>query len=79
MSEVVMLLDFAEQKGRFLEKNPTLSGLSWNSAKSTVSVTARSVAELFNGISFMKKNIKVTRQLLFRLACIQGWCSEHGC
>lgn len=71
MSEVVMLLDFTEQKGHFLEKKPQICQVY---PETVLKVQFQLVAELFNGISFMKKNIKVTRQLLFRLACIQGWC-----
>lgn len=67
MYEVVT--GFHTTEGRLSGKK-TLLGLAWNSAKSTVSVIGHLAAELFHGISFMKKNIKLTRQLLFRLVCV---------
>lgn len=65
-----------------LSGKPTLSGLACNSAKSIVSVIRHLGAELFCGISFVEKNMKLARKLLFRWGgCVflKGWCSEQGC
>jgi len=60
---------FHTTEGR-LSRKKSLPGLAWNSAKSIVSVVERVAAELFHGIGFVKKNIKLTRQPLLRLACV---------
>lgn len=53
-----------------LSGKQTLSGLACNCAKSTVSVMRHLGAELFCGISFIEKNMKLARELLFRWVCV---------
>lgn len=54
-----------------------MSGLAWNSTKSTVSVICHLAAELFPDKSNMK-NIKLTREPLFRLMCTRGCVYKGG-
>lgn len=76
MYEVVVLLDFTQQKEGFLEKK-TLSGLAWNSAKSTVSVVGHLAAELFQ--LYEKGHQTDQTSALQTGMCIKGWYSEHSC
>lgn len=64
---------FHTTEGR-LSGNKTLSGLAWNKAKTAVLLISHLAAELFHGVSFMKKNIKLASAFQASV-CITGWWS----